>query len=306
MTATCLIALTIFAQAGEPRRMDEYRGGGAIAFSPDGSRLLSHGFEGVPRGDGPSGREVRLEKSTSFARASADRQAAFSADGRNVVLFESERLITWNAETGARIRSSPGPKGLLACSLVSPDGATLVSFSSSAPGVISLHSFAGEEPRTFAVPEGEVRSIAFSSKGDRVAVSGATQGRQRSAWVRVWESSSGKELLSSPIDPPAGARAVLVRTPVGAFSFDGRLLAVVRTPGAPITGKPGGPPSIQIWDVESRMPCGDLDGHKDALWETAFSRDGTKLATCGPSDVMVWNLESKKPIYNRPAAAQAA
>src|ERR1043166_6070014 len=253
MTATCLIALTIFAQAGEPRRMDEYRGGGAIAFSPDGSRLLSHGFEGLHVWDVASGRGGRPEKSTSFARASADRQAAFSADGRNVVLFESERLITWNAETGARIRSSPGPKGLLACSLVSPAGATRVSFSSSAPGVISLHSFAGEEPRTFAVPEGEVRSIAFSSKGDRVAVSGATQGRQRSAWVRVWESSSGKELLSSPIDPPAGARAVLVRTPVGAFSFDGRLLAVVRTPGAPIPGKPGGPPSIRSEEHTSEL-----------------------------------------------------
>jgi len=307
--APWLAALVVLAQDSDPARMDDHRGGGALGFSPDGRLLLSHGSEGLHLWEVATRCEKKLEKSTSYSRTAAERQAAFTPDGKEIDLFESERLLAWNSETGARVRSMPGPSGFLAGSLLSPDAGALLSVvsASKGPWTVSLQPASGEKVRTLEVPEGEVGSIAFSPKGDRAAASGVTAAfRRRSAWVRVWETATGRQLLAAGIEPAGQARTPLVRTPSGAISPDGRLLAVVRTPSAPIPGRPGGPSTIQLWDIEAGSACADLEGHKAEVWETAFSREGSRLATWGPSDLIVWTLEEKKALVTREGVIHAA
>jgi WD40 repeat protein len=304
-----LPALLALALAADGDRLDRHHGGGALAFSPDGRRLLSHGSEGIRLWDPLDGTERELEKGGSGPRVASERHAAFTPGGKEIVVFDAGQVITWSVETGARQRAVRGPSGFLACSVLSPDGSSFASVvaAPTGPWTVRIHAAARELETSLDIPEGEVDSMAFSPNGERLALAGYVPGRGgREAWVRVWRLDRPKEPATLRIPPPGSARSSLAKTPAGAFSPDGRLLVVARTGGTHIPGRAGGPSIVQLWDLETGSPRSELEGHRGQVWGAAFTPDGRRLATWGPDDLVVWDLASKKPTVTRPGTVHSA
>lgn len=276
-------------------------GGGALTFSPDGRFLASHGAQGLRIWDLSTGLERALEKPSAAPRRVPERRAAFAPDGKQVVLFGQGRFLAWDLEKGGRIRDARGPDDDVVSMLLSPDGGTLAVSGGSR---ITLRKTDGEGAAAFDLPEGEADTMAFSADGLRLAVSSTRRGR--SGWVTVREAATGRELFGSPVAPPEGSRSLVLRTPQGALSPDGRKLAAARSQGTHVPGLPNGAATILIYDVDARQLGGELSGHTSQVWGAAFSRDGARLATWGSADLVVWDLESKKPLLTRIGMMHAA
>ncbi len=291
----------LLGQAADVARMDEHRGGGAVVFSADGRWLASHGAEGLHVWELATGLERKLDGASTSARVAPERHFAFVPAGKEIILFESGRFLAWDLETGARVRSVKGPSGLPITSLLSPDGAAFVVVGVAAA---MIHPTGSEKTTPLDLADGEAGSLSFSGTGERVALSGTTRGR--GGWARAWETATGKEIFSARIEPPGRARNLVIQTPPGSLSADGKILAVARAPGTHVTGVPGGPSTIQLWEVESGKMIAELEGHKGQAWGAAFSGDGTRLATWGATDLVVWNLVSKKPALARSGMIHAA
>ena len=113
-----------------------------------------------------------------------------------------------------------------------------------------------------------VFAVAFSPDGKRLATASADQ------TVKVWDSESGKELLTLR----GTATAV-------AFSPDGKLLATA-------SGK-----TAKVWKAEDGKELLTLRGHSDVVCGVAFSPDGKRLATASfDRTAKVWDTESGKAL----------
>jgi WD40 repeat protein len=113
-----------------------------------------------------------------------------------------------------------------------------------------------------------VYSVAFSPDGARLATGGNTR------WARIWDATSGHQLLEVRHGPPTTVRSV-------AFSPDGTRLA---------TGSDD--KSARIWDATSGQQLLEVR-HDKAVNSVAFSPDGTRLAT-GSDDnsARIWDAAS--------------
>jgi WD40 repeat protein len=98
----------------------------SIAFSPDGKRLLSAGYEAPLRvWDVETGREVRQIKDVNSW------YAAFSADGKRLVSggYFDNTVRVWDAATGQEVRCYEGHTDAVTRAAFFPDGRRLVSAS---------------------------------------------------------------------------------------------------------------------------------------------------------------------------------
>jgi WD40 repeat protein len=94
--------------------------------------------------------------------------------------------------------------------------------------------------------------------------------------VKVWEVSTGRELLNLPGTTPLVDSYGPQRL---AFSPDGALLASSDNN------------LVKIWDSASGEVLRTLSGHRAEVWAVAFSRDGKRLATGGiDTTVQVWEV----------------
>jgi WD40 repeat protein len=88
--------------------------------------------------------------------------------------------------------------------------------------------------------------------------------------IKLWEAESGREICSLPASI-SGVNRV-------AFAPAGKRLAVA------------GKGVIELWDVESRSRVREFRGHDRWILGMAFSRDGSRLATCGSDQtIRLWD-----------------
>lgn len=120
----------------------------------------------------------------------------------------------------------------------------------------------------------QFNQVVFSPDGKRLASAG------QYGTVKVWDSSSGKEILSLKSDP---------KTAWGvAFSPDGKLIA---------SGNPDG--TVKIWNAESGIEVRNLKGKGRAVFGVAFSPDSKQLASGAfHGGVQVWDSENGKEVVN--------
>jgi RNA polymerase sigma factor (sigma-70 family) len=122
-----------------------------------------------------------------------------------------------------------------------------------------------------------VMVVAFSPDGKRVLSGGVCYG-DRDPTVRLWDVSSGKELMK------------LEGHTEGVYS-----LAFL--PGGKKAVSGGADGTIRLWDLESGKELKRIEGHVDTVYGLDVSRDGKWLLTGGEDKtVRLWELETGKEV----------
>jgi WD40 repeat protein len=250
-----------------------------VAFSPDGRRIAS---------------------SSSRMRETKEESKALQAlEVRSFETVGSEVKV-WDAATGKELFALPGQNDRVTAVVFSPDGHHLAI--ARQDGTCRLcDARTGKEERSFGKREDDWQltgefggSLAFSSDGKRLAGS-INSGHA----VKVWETATGKELLSLALwkseitterDAETGKEhqslmsSQLTATGV-VFSPDGERLATACDDG-----------TVRVWDAATGEPRLVLKC-LGPVHTIAFARSGNFLVSGGgrdhqPGELKVWDTET--------------
>jgi WD40 repeat protein len=245
----------------------------SVAFSPDGTRVLSGGYERtIKLWDAATGELIRTFKGHSDLVSSV----AFSPDGGAHVLSGSRdhTIKLWDAATGTLVRTFEGHSEEVTSVAFSPDGAHVLSGSSDA--TIKLWDIAtGALIRTFGGHSTNVSSAAFSPDGGRV-LSGSWDGT-----IRIWDLSTGQWLVSLLAEREG---EWLAMTPGGFFdASDGGLNMLSVVSGFKVFSVDQFRDQLQRKDLLQELLSGDvLRKHEDA----ASKLNLEKILDSGPTPTL--------------------
>jgi WD40 repeat protein/tetratricopeptide (TPR) repeat protein len=260
----------------------------ALAYSPDGARVLLGSVQGSPA---RCSRVSLAETSTGRAlshlaeQGEATGRAVFSPDGRRA-------LVEWNAgdnkgsvlhlldaASGRQVGKPIQVNDPVEAVAFAPGGRT-VAVGTSAPyqkkgEAILWDADTGELLHTFAFAA-PVLSVAFSPDGGTVAA-GAGMPSTKEGEVRLWDVGTGRLIRSLPQQGPV--RVVL-------FSPDGRTVAAA-----------GDDHAARLWGVADGRPRGAALAHNAPVRALAFSADGGRLLT-GSDDrtAQLWDVAAGKRV----------
>ena len=237
----------------------------AVAFSPDGTQLLSGSFDHTLRlWDAASGECLQAFKGHESLVASV----AFSPDGSQLLSgsFDST-LRLWDAASGECLQVIIGHSNAVESIAFSPDGSQLLS--GSYDDTLRLWDAAsGECMKVLKGHEGRVASIAFSPDGSQL-LSGSFD-----ETLRLWDAANG-ECLQVVKGHEGWVKSV-------AFSPDGsQLLSGSRDY------------TLRLWDAANGECLQVLKEHKSEVSSVAFSPDGMRLLS-GSHDrtLRLWDADS--------------
>ena len=189
----------------------------AVAFSPDGSKVLTGSLDGTVRiWDASSGQEAHKQAHDVMVRA-----VAFSPDGSKVLTgYYDGTVRIWDASSGQEYHKL-AHDGMVRAVAFSPDGSKALTGSDDGTARI-WDASSGREVHKLA-HDGPVLAVVFSPDGSRV-LTGSDDGT-----ARIWDASSGQEYHKLALDGPVEAVA---------FSPDGPRALTVSVDG-----------TVRIWDA---------------------------------------------------------
>ena len=290
-----------------------------FVFSPDGSSLFSVSGGTLKQWDTRTGRQLRSADLNSGKDFS---QTYFSADARLLAVSSEIKssIALWDAGSGRKLQDlkldSNNVEKLLASAL-SPDGRTLATDTESRSrsetrDMLTLRdATSGRVIQTIKISEQKsmaqamsgisteaARAIRFSPDGRAVAVAfhdetqdvsqvlsgGQARVTGRANRIRIWDVSSGRELISLDSSDAQSASAIdqtwIFRMPnTFAFSNDNRQCAVV-------SGR-----TIKLFDPATGRNMATMSGHNGEVVAVSFSADGKLLATTSlDSTIKIWDV----------------
>ena len=233
----------------------------AVAWSPDGSRIVTGSGGGVLVWDAVTGEEL-----LSLERSSQVDSVAWSPDGSRIATASDDATIrVLDAVTGVELLSLERIR-LVRSVAWSPDGSRIAA--GSAGDVRVLDAVTGVELLSLELSR-LVRSVVWSPDGRRI-VAGSAGG------VRVWDAVTGVELFSLERIRPV--RSV-------AWSLDGSRIA---------TASAGG---VRVWDAVTGEELLSLE-RSSQVRSVVWSLDGRRIATASAGDVRVWDAVTGAELFS--------
>lgn len=157
----------------------------------------------------------------------------------------------------------------------SPDGSVLSVGGYQKVRLLDTHS--GKVLAELAGQADEVRSMAFSPDGRKLAAAGGEP--QREGEIKIWDLASFRLITTLK-----GHKDCVYSV---AWSPDGKLIA---------TGSYD--KMVKLWDVASGKEARNLQDHIDAVFSVAFSPDGRRLASASQDrTVKIWDVTTGKRLY---------
>lgn len=251
------------ALPGLTERLRVTTGGRSVGFSPDGSRFVAGGRDGISIRDVATGAEQEKLIAPGF-----DPSAAFSTDGRSILYTAAGgEAWLWDPAINSVRQLAPDLPAIQAAAF-SPDGTRIAVVGNRLGRILDASGTKLSEWQTRA---GYVTSIAFSPSGRLLVVGEANGG------ALVWDIASDD--IVGEYDVSASVNAV-------AFSPDSTRVATAESDGA-----------VRIWAATSGAVLQTLAGHSASVLSLAFSPDGRMLASASSDrEVILWNLSSEKPV----------
>jgi WD40 repeat protein len=253
----------------------------AVAFSPDGGRLVTAGDHEMRVWDAATGTEL-MRREDPFGVE----QVSFLPDGDTVVTTCADGIVrVLDLRTGRVLRTLGGHASPLTCHTVSRDGRTIATGGYEDGPVELWDAATGRQLATLPTHSRLILSVAISPDG-RWLAAGAFRsypaGPQGST-LEVWDLATRREVPHLW----RNTRGILISSTVFsvAFSPDGTSLLAGYADHV-----------VTEWEVGTWREGATLKGHSAAVLALAFSPDGKWLAT-GSSDktVKLWDRSAGRP-----------
>lgn len=275
-----------------------------VSFSPDGKRLATAGSDGTIK---LWGRDGTLLATLATKQASARMVVKFSPDGRWLASSGEDGVKIWTPTGELKYSFPTYIKGIWGFDFSSDSQAVVVGgLSSSKIEIWSMQGQFVSVINTGGQPSG-VRSIAYSPKGDRIALGGNdgtvtlwTPTGQRlqtlmghEAAVHALAFSPDGELLVS------GAADKTIKL----WNQDGKLINTLNYHRAGVHGLAFSPDgrefvsashdkTVALWSRHGSL-INTFKGHQAIVWGVAFSPDGTTIASVGSDNtVLLWQAHN--------------
>jgi WD40 repeat protein len=283
----------------------------SVAFSPDGSRIVS----------GSRDMTIRVWDTVSGAQSLGPLRGhinevssvAFSPDGATIVSGSDDRTVrVWDATAGGEIcPTRQGHTRPVTSVIVSPDGTRIAS--GSLDHTIRIwQATSTSDNKSLAILRGHgdwVREVRFSPNGHRIVscsddmtirIWDVTMGREICPALRehnrlirsVSWSPDGKYIASGSSDSTVRIRAL---TSDSVFSravstiYEGPIRSVAFSPDGEHIVAGSADNTVRIWNLRSGVSA-TFHGHAENVNSVSFSPDGSQVAS-GSDDhsVRIWN-----------------